>query len=116
MKWHENAPNTGMNFIKSDNSPQLEELTWGYRASNPDDPSSKSEWTGGITGYGFFWIVCGATCTVVLIVYVVMGLIRLPRAIAKLCTCCDKPRQVAKKTTDERGKEKGIELVHRSSA
>jgi hypothetical protein len=65
----------GTNFQRSDGTPGLPELRWGWRPSDPNDPSSPSEWDGGITGYAYFWILCGAVVASILAMYIYVGLI-----------------------------------------
>jgi len=89
----------GTNFQKSDGTPGVPELRWGWRPSDPNDPSSPSEWDGGITGYGYFWILCGAVVASILSMYIYVGLIDISaitepiksfvkRIIGRSCTTC----------------------------
>jgi len=65
----------GTNFQKSDGTPGLPELRWGWRPSDPNDPSSPPEWNGGITGYGYFWTLCGSIVVAILSMYIYAGLV-----------------------------------------
>ena len=77
----------GMNFTKTDGTPGIPELTWGYEPSDPEDLASKSRWTGGITGYAYFWILSCVVIAVIIVVYICLDLITFPGCptIAERC-------------------------------
>jgi Mg2+ and Co2+ transporter CorA len=59
----------GMNFITPNGEPGLPELTWW-----PDENGS------GISGYAYFWILCGCCIFSTIVLYIVAGLIPNPFA------------------------------------
>lgn len=71
----------------------IPELSWGYSPSDPSDPASPSEFTGPLSGYAFFWALCGGMVLLTLLLYMALGLVPTPR----LCCCggarADKPRR-----------------------
>jgi Mg2+ and Co2+ transporter CorA len=68
----------GMNFITPDGDPGLPELTWW-----------KDENGGGVTGYEYFWILCGCCIVATLVLYVLAGLIPNPLSYV-YDMCCGK--------------------------
>jgi hypothetical protein len=53
------------------------ELSWGWRLSDPTDSTSYPVSTG-VTGYGYFWILCVIVTVCVLLTYMFTGLIPSP--------------------------------------
>lgn len=79
----------GMNFVKTDTSPSIPELSWGWALEDPSDTNTSgtnatSPTPGvigtGLTGYGYFWVLIGCVVIVIITLYMALGLIPTPKA------------------------------------
>jgi hypothetical protein len=71
----------GMNFIQPDGNPGMPELQWYGADTPPEAPGGSVSLITGITGYQYFWILCGVAIAAVILLYWAMGLITLEQPI-----------------------------------
>jgi hypothetical protein len=92
----------GMNFVKSDGSPAIPELIWGFSPSDPNDPTSHPVFSGVVSGYGYFWILASSAVTVTVSVYMLMGLIYTPLDAYRALVPAAAPVTAAKPSEESR--------------